>query len=165
MGLLDDAIRDHLELKRLRGADPGLLDREQREALDPVLRDEEAERAGDLSTAVAGVSPDGETTPVGAAPSGDPHTTPQPARSTDLSDVCQETAELDMRTVLGEREGAPPAPASPEGLAIAGSLPVSPSAGRRDEDSLEWEVPGEPSHTSPADGGRQVPYTQRSSGP
>ena len=34
MGLLDDAIRDHLELKRRRGADPAEVAREQREALD-----------------------------------------------------------------------------------------------------------------------------------
>ncbi|MGO9819082.1 MAG: hypothetical protein ACLPTJ_00340, partial [Solirubrobacteraceae bacterium] len=41
MGLLDEAIRDHLELKRLRGADPGEVAREQREALDPVFADED----------------------------------------------------------------------------------------------------------------------------
>ncbi|HEY2435554.1 MAG TPA: hypothetical protein VGH93_00115 [Solirubrobacteraceae bacterium] len=34
MGLLDDAIREHLELKRRRGADPGEVAREQRDALD-----------------------------------------------------------------------------------------------------------------------------------
>ena len=34
MGLLDDAIREHLELKRRRGADPEEVAREQREALD-----------------------------------------------------------------------------------------------------------------------------------
>jgi hypothetical protein len=36
MGMLDDAIREHLELKRRRGADPGEVDREQAEALAPV---------------------------------------------------------------------------------------------------------------------------------
>ena len=36
MGLLDEAIREHLELKRLRGADPGEVAREQREALAGV---------------------------------------------------------------------------------------------------------------------------------
>ena len=46
MGLLDDAIRDHLELKRLRGADPGEVAREQKEALTPVLGDD-AEPAED----------------------------------------------------------------------------------------------------------------------
>ena len=33
MGLLDDAIREHLELKRARGADPGEVEREEREVL------------------------------------------------------------------------------------------------------------------------------------
>src|SRR5919106_1316854 len=33
MGLLDDAIREHLELKRSRGADPNEVEREEREAL------------------------------------------------------------------------------------------------------------------------------------
>ena len=36
MGLLDDAIREHLELKRRRGADPGEVARQESEALgDP----------------------------------------------------------------------------------------------------------------------------------
>jgi hypothetical protein len=39
MGLLDDAIREHLELKRRRGADPGEIAREETEALGPVRRD------------------------------------------------------------------------------------------------------------------------------
>ena len=38
MGLLDDAIRDHLDLKRRRGADPGEVERDEREALGPVRR-------------------------------------------------------------------------------------------------------------------------------
>jgi hypothetical protein len=33
MGLLDDAIRDHLELRRLRGADPGDVARAEQDAL------------------------------------------------------------------------------------------------------------------------------------
>jgi hypothetical protein len=39
MGLLDDAIRDHLDLKRRHGADPGELEQAEREALGPVRRD------------------------------------------------------------------------------------------------------------------------------
>lgn len=39
MGLLDDAIREHLELKRRRGADPGEIAREETEALGPVRRE------------------------------------------------------------------------------------------------------------------------------
>jgi hypothetical protein len=39
MGLLDDAIREHLELKRRRGADPSEIDRLEHEALGPVRRE------------------------------------------------------------------------------------------------------------------------------
>jgi hypothetical protein len=38
MGLLDDAIRDHLELKRRHGADPSEIERAEREALGPLRR-------------------------------------------------------------------------------------------------------------------------------
>jgi hypothetical protein len=38
MGLLDDAIREHLDLKRRRGADPSKVQREEHEALGPVRR-------------------------------------------------------------------------------------------------------------------------------
>ena len=38
MGDLDDAIRDHLELKRRRGADPAEVARQEHEALAPVTR-------------------------------------------------------------------------------------------------------------------------------
>jgi hypothetical protein len=39
MGLLDDAIREHLDLKRRRGADPSEISREEAEALGPVRRE------------------------------------------------------------------------------------------------------------------------------
>ena len=38
MGLLDEAIREHLELKRRSGADPSEVERQEREALGPVRR-------------------------------------------------------------------------------------------------------------------------------
>jgi hypothetical protein len=38
MGLLDEAIREHLDLKRRRGADPNEVERLEREALGPVRR-------------------------------------------------------------------------------------------------------------------------------
>ena len=38
MGLLDDAIREHLDLKRRRGADPVEIERAEQEALGPVRR-------------------------------------------------------------------------------------------------------------------------------
>jgi hypothetical protein len=41
MGLLDDAIREHLELKRRRGADATELSRQESDALGPVRRSPE----------------------------------------------------------------------------------------------------------------------------
>jgi hypothetical protein len=38
MGILDDAIREHLDLKRRQGADPTEMERLEREALGPVRR-------------------------------------------------------------------------------------------------------------------------------
>lgn len=38
MGILDDAIREHLDLKRRRGADPTEIERLEHEALGPVRR-------------------------------------------------------------------------------------------------------------------------------
>jgi hypothetical protein len=43
MGLLDDAIREHLELKRRHGADPSEVARQESEALGPARRAAEAE--------------------------------------------------------------------------------------------------------------------------
>ncbi|MGZ6617991.1 MAG: hypothetical protein ACXVFQ_26645, partial [Solirubrobacteraceae bacterium] len=45
MGLLDDAIREHLDLKRRRGADPAEIERAEREALGPVRRAPEPQEA------------------------------------------------------------------------------------------------------------------------
>jgi hypothetical protein len=45
MGLLDDAIKDHLELKRRHGADPSEVARLEHEALGPARREPVAESA------------------------------------------------------------------------------------------------------------------------
>ena len=46
MGLLDDAIREHLELKRKHGANPEDVARQEQEALGPGLRNEFAQPEG-----------------------------------------------------------------------------------------------------------------------
>ena len=53
MGLLDDAIREHLELKRKHGADPDDLARQEREALGPGMRNEFAQPEGEEPAAEA----------------------------------------------------------------------------------------------------------------
>jgi hypothetical protein len=45
MGLLDDAIKEHLELKRRHGADPGEIARLEHEALGPARREPAATAA------------------------------------------------------------------------------------------------------------------------
>jgi len=117
MGLLDDAIREHLELKRLRGADPGLVAREEHEAFGPVLG---APADADLDVTAGGDGLAEEDTDEPQAPQdaianpeeippedgafAEEHSssTPQDADSPDFANVGQETAELDMRTVLDE---------------------------------------------------------------
>lgn len=65
MGLLDDAIREHLELKRRRGGDPTEIARAEQEALGPVRRE----------AAPAAEEPHGEPADHGAPVAHDePHT-------------------------------------------------------------------------------------------
>lgn len=49
MGLLDDAIREHLDLKRRSGGDPAEVARLEHEALGPVRREPEPAAAGDAA--------------------------------------------------------------------------------------------------------------------
>ena len=68
MGLLDDAIREHLELKRRRGADPGELERQENEALGPARRGEFARPEGEAAVADAPPEPE----PAAEAPPEEP---------------------------------------------------------------------------------------------
>lgn len=118
MGLLDDAIREHLELKRRRSPDSGDTTRQEHEALG----------------AGHGV-PDAGTIDHAATPDADerggekPAIVGRPAYDENLASTSEETAELDMGTVLDpSASGGDPKPDSSAGGAGAG-------------DSLEWEMP------------------------
>jgi hypothetical protein len=88
MGLLDDAIRQHLEFKRLRGADPSEVAREELDALGPAVRERNMASQVHLGAPKDSSSRYAEDDPLdGPPPIPGPH-------------VDQETAELDMRTVL-----------------------------------------------------------------
>jgi hypothetical protein len=121
MGLLDDAIREHLETKRLKGADPGDVAREEQEALGAAAASGDAvdhhERGG-----------------VELAASKD-HIDSSEADNPRAEDsVGQETVELDMGSMLG--------PDSASGEADLAYAPKrAPTTGS--EDSLKWEVPGD----------------------
>jgi hypothetical protein len=60
MGLLDDAIREHLELKRRRGGDPAEIERAERDALGPVRREPEPIVSGDYGEPEPDLEPAGE---------------------------------------------------------------------------------------------------------
>ncbi len=159
MGLLDDAIREHLELKRRRGADPGEVAREQHEALDPVelerapleegghaLAGEPAQDAGEsLETLEPELGAPAAAGGPEAAPAAFAEAPPTPAHET-VTAGAGETAELDMRTVLGDDVAASDELATP---GVAGGVRPAPVAGAplrddapSDGDSLEWEMPG-----------------------
>lgn len=138
MGLLDDAIREHLELKRQRGADPSEVAREQREALDAPVQGAPAEdmapAAGDTASAAPLVDPPAATaSPVAAIAADTPADAAPPALPDVPADVpgAGETAELDMSSVLGEDLDGAAEPAA------------APDTSSSQEDSLEWEMPGE----------------------
>jgi hypothetical protein len=134
MGLLDDAIREHLELKRLRGADPGLVSREESEVFGPV-RDEQLDNE------------DGEiAVPKALADEEAPSAGHDPAQPENFSNVGQETAELDMRTVLEDESGLDDALAGPAPAGPVAARPSSSGASQEHgatDDSLEWEMPGD----------------------
>jgi hypothetical protein len=128
MGLLDDAIREHLEFKRQHGADLDEVARQEDEALGPVDRGYEASPALDADPAEEGSVPqEGQFTPAAASA--------RAAIGADVAHGGQETAELDMRTVLK---------AEPEAAAEG-------AAG----DSLEWEMPGDSRSDLGAGGGTE----------
>ena len=63
MGLLDDAIREHLELKRRHGADPEEVTRQEREALGAPVRGEFAKPDAAEAGAPAAREPEPEPEP------------------------------------------------------------------------------------------------------
>lgn len=127
MGLLDDAIREHLELKRRHGADAGDLAKLEREAFGPIRRGTEpAEPAdaddapvdlGQPASAPAAIEPE-PVDPVLTEPEIDPPA-PAPAAEEEITwdepapPSPQETRAFDPAEVA-EAEGRRPAPARAE---------------------------------------------------
>lgn len=120
MGLLDDAIREHLELKRRRGADAAEVAREERAALEPVLDHDGAPAGEEDVHADALPAEDFEryeesheaahAPPPAAAPEEGAvwHDGDADHRLGDISTGAQETAELDMQAVLHDEHAGPP---------------------------------------------------------
>jgi hypothetical protein len=163
MGMLDEAIREHLELKRLRGADPGELARVEREALDPVIPNQPetwgADGTASGTVAASGAPLDagaqaapavpeelpasadggGEASGAEAGPGADVATDVPPSQ--DFSNVGQETAEIDMEAVMAADgdEGGPAASDATAGDGASSAGGGAESTG----DSFEWEMPAD----------------------
>lgn len=155
MGLLDDAIREHLELRRLRGADPGLVAREEHEALGPVRGGERVVAEDDDAATRRRAAEDGPSK------GDDSAQTSQPDHHQSFSNVGQETAELDMRTVLdGESDDFTLAgPATVGSVVSKSSAEDHPLEQDAPDDSLEWEVPGgdeSKAYVEQAEGNRHI---------
>jgi hypothetical protein len=150
MGLLDDAIREHLELKRLRGADPGEIARLEREALGPVRRGVEAAapaepNGGAEPLELGDAAEQGQERIAEPAPA-DREPRAETAAEADVSSAQQETAELDMSTVVDDDEHGMPASTA----AAEGELRPRPDEPRPAGPGIEEEQPtparDEPEH-------------------
>ena len=133
MGLLDDAIREHLEFKRQHGANPDEVARQEHEALGPVDRGDDATPAVEgpgVPRGAGAEAAEGTARHIGESDQA------SQAPEQDLSHTGQETAELDMSTVL---KTEPPM-----------------RAGAAAEESLEWEVPGDSQSGAPGSVGGEV---------
>jgi hypothetical protein len=137
MGLLDEAIREHLELKRRSGADPGEIARAEHEALEPIFPEESAitENGGQVG-GQHGAELQGQGADAGAPPAEDleDHVT----EDGDFSNTGQETAELDMQAFLdAELDHAHGATQS----SADSTRPVrSATSGEIPQDSRDWGV-------------------------
>ncbi len=121
MGLLDDAIREHLELKRRRGDDPAEVQRAEQDALGPIIRRDSRHDA----------EPGSQDTPdVADEHAVEPLPTPEPAEpdfawEDDDAPPSDETHEYDVEQALTQEKRATPAPSG------------DPAAAPADEDVLE----------------------------
>jgi hypothetical protein len=104
MGVLDDAIREHLELKRRHGASDEEVAREEAEALGPARRDFPAPAAQPEEAAEAGEAQIAE--PQSAEPQGEPEAEPQP--------LAEEPTVIEEPPPAVEPEPVEPEPAEPE---------------------------------------------------
>jgi hypothetical protein len=147
MGLLDEAIREHLELKRSRGADPSAVARAEREALEPVFPDEadgELEYERDDALGVD------QRAPVAAGSA--PLSAGEDGRLASFSALDQATAELDMRSVLDEDPDEREASGEPAiGSIDAAAMPNSDAVEMSGSD-LDWGFPDEPQGASAPEG-------------
>jgi len=170
MGLLDDAIREHLDLKRRRGADPSEIAREEQEALGPPRRsaeplaapapvraqrvEREEGRIGDTGDDIrwegdgaAEDAPTAFTRPLTQDPASG-------ARGGELSPIEVRHVDDGEDDAVGVDQG----PAGPEAVEPPPAAePVWRSSPPPPDPELEWEAPPPPPDAEP---GREAPSPQ-----
>ncbi len=160
MGLLDDAIREHLELKRRRGADPGEIAHQERAALEPsapVLPDaHEAHAEADPDVMIEHHGEAAESLGQHASLTATVAEGEEPGLA-EVAGPGQETAELDMRAVLAEgpHEEAHAAAAEP----LAG--PRAHAGTSAEDEAIDWEFPGHEArehHPEPTPGQERLTF-------
>jgi hypothetical protein len=141
MGLLDDAIREHLELKRRRGADASEISRQETDALGPVRRSPEGvpdlSELPPLEDPELAAEPDAPAISEAPAPWEDEttvHTPPPPEPSYEPPPVPPAPAAYELPPV-------PPAPAVYEPPPVPPAPAESPAA-------ADAPTADEPSHPS-----------------
>lgn len=149
MGLLDEAIREHLELKRRSGADASDVAREEHEALARTFPDEgatsDAEPHGLAREAVVEQEHITEAHAVRLA--GDPQLDPVGAG---LSTVGEETAELDMQLLLEDSPSSDDA-GSPLHPPAVGPAQAPGAEAQPGQNRPEWGFSGKPGDGSQGD--------------
>ena len=133
MGLLDDAIREHLELKRRRGADPEEVDRQENEALG----DPRAPEPGAGEPLAAEEAP-GDVTPV--TPDADATRVIEPEPEPELEDLAPPALEPDPDPVVPYDEADGP---GAEAALAPEPEPARPAAARDEEAWLDEDPPTE----------------------
>jgi hypothetical protein len=137
MGLLDDAIRDHLELKRRHGADPSEVARQEHEALGPARR-EPVDAAPAPASAQAGELYDDIAFQDEAAGSRDAY---EPTAADERIEARVEDEEpIYDEDLLGD-EVEPPEPSIPAGEPEAPVAPAVPADAPDDDEDDRVDEP------------------------
>ncbi|MFL5820688.1 MAG: hypothetical protein ACJ76S_08405 [Solirubrobacteraceae bacterium] len=160
MGLLDNAIRDHLELKRQHGADPTELARLEREALGPPVRETQ-----EVLTAAA--------RPAAGAPAGPDTTAEEPLSTPEAEPVVggpsaepgEPTVAFDAEQAMAEEANgsagvSAPAPPTAEPVVPPAQPPASPS-----EPAAPAPDPADPTAADPATAEPAAPAPAESTPP
>ena len=132
MGILDDAIREHLDLKRKHGAAEDELQRQEEEALGPARREVAPAQAQDTNgageSAAAEASPDAADEPAGEPQAAEPSAEPAAEAHTDPAiEAAPEPAVEEPQP-----EPEPPEPDSPDPEPVATEPARARPGARRD---------------------------------